>query len=160
MNIAKIILWSAGLGLMTPALVAQGFGPGMGGGRCQAQGGLPFLGGHMAHLLNLTEAQQTSAKAVADRHQASLEAKAKDAGAARNALRAAMQDPATSDAQLKALQAKAGEAQLPVMLERRAMMRECEALLTAYQLKVLAEHQPKDGMGHGRGHGGHGMEGF
>jgi Spy/CpxP family protein refolding chaperone len=159
MNWAKIILCSAGFSLMTSALVAQGSGPGMAGGPCQGQGDLAFQGGHMAHLLNLTEAQKSAMKAVADRHQASLDAKIKAAGEARNALRTAMLDPAASDDQVKALQSKAGEAQLPAMLERRAMMRESEAVLTPDQQAVLKQRRaPGSGMGHGMGKGmGHGM---
>lgn len=157
MTLSKTFFWSVSLALAATVLSAQGAGPGM--GRCQGQGA-PFLGGRMASLLNLTPAQQTGVKAVADKHRTALEAKQKAAFEARTALRTAMLDKASSDDQLKALQARAGEAQLAAMLERRAMMRECEALLTADQLKVLAEHQPKDGMGRGRGHGGHGLEGF
>ena len=161
MNLAKIILCSAGLSLMTSVLMAQGSGPGMAGGPCQGPGqGAPgFMGGHLAHLLQLTEAQQSPLKASADRHQASLDAKVKVAFEARNALHAAMRDPATSDDQVKALQAKAGEAQVPVMLERRAMMREFEAILTPEQQAVLKQQGgPGAGMGHGMGHGmKHGM---
>ena len=148
MNLSKTFFWSVSFALATTVLAAQG-GPGMGGGRCGQGQEAPFLGGHMAHMLNLTSAQQTAVKAVADKHRSALEAKQKAAGDAHAALRTAMLDQAASDDQLKTLQAKAGEAQLAVMLERRAMMRECEALLTADQLKLLKEHQPKDGMGHG-----------
>ena len=160
MNWSKIILCSAGLSLATSMLVAQGSGPGMAGGLCrgQGQGAHAFEGGHMARLLNLTEAQQSTLKAVADRHQASLDAKVKAAGAARDALRTAMHDPAASDDQVKALQAKAGEAQLPVMLERRAMMREFEATLTPDQQAVLKQRRLQGGSGPGMGRGmGHGM---
>ncbi len=158
MTLSKTFFWSVGFALATTVLAAQGAGPGM-GGRCQGQEA-PFLGGRMASLLNLTAAQQAGVKAVAEKHRAALEARQKAAFEAHDALRTALRDPAAGDDQLKTLQARAGDAQLAVMLERRAMMRECEALLTADQLKVLKEHQPKDGMGHGMGHHGHGMEGF
>jgi Spy/CpxP family protein refolding chaperone len=158
MNISKIIAWSGGLALAltTAVLPAQGFGPMMGGG--------PGQGGHcgpMGGALDLTEAQQTSFKAIRERHQASLEAKHKAAGEAREELRKAMQDPATSDARLKDLHTKAADTMLAVMLERRVMDREFEALLTPDQKAALAKQrqQGRPGMGRGKGHPGCGMEG-
>lgn len=160
MNVSKNFIWSVGFALAATALAAQGAGPGMGAGHCQGAAGFP--GGPMAQLPNLTEAQKTSLKAVADKHRAALEARQKEAGDARAALRAAMQDPAAGDAQLKALHAKASDAELPVLLERRAMMRESEAVLNADQLAVLKQRQATGGpagMGHGMGHPmGHGMD--
>jgi Spy/CpxP family protein refolding chaperone len=118
----------------------------------------------MARLLNLTVAQQGSMKGVADRHQVSLNAKLAAAAAARSAMRSAMLDPATSDAQLKVLQAKVAEAQLPVMLERRAMMAEFEAVLTTDQKAVMDKQRlqggPGSGMGRGMGRGGCGSPGM
>ena len=166
MNISKILLWSASLTLVTTALVAQGFGPGMGGGRCQGQGATSFLNSPMARFLNLTEAQRVSMKGVRDRHQVSFDGKLTAAAEAQNAMRSAMLDPATGDAQLKALQGKVAEAQLPVMLERRAMMVEFEAILTPDQKAALDKQRlqggPGSGMGHGmgRGCGTPGMGGF
>ena len=164
MNISKILVWSAALALATTALVAQGFGPGMGRGRCQGQGATSFLGSPMARHLNLTEAQQGAMKGVTEKHQVSLDAKLAAAAEARNAMRSAMLDPATADSRLKELQAKVAEAQLPVMLERRAMMAEFEAILTPDQKAILAKHRlqgaPGPGMGHGMGHGGCGAPGM
>ena len=164
MNISKILLWSASLTLVTTALVAQGFGPGMGGGRSLGQGANYLMGGPMAHMLNLTEAQRASMKGVIDRHQASLNTKLAAAAEARNAMRSAMLDPATADAQLKVLQAKVAEAQLPLMLERRAMMAEFEAILTTDQKAVLDKQRlqggPGSGMGGAMGRGGCGTMGM
>ncbi len=156
MNISKIIGLSAGLALAlaTTVLPAQGFGPMMGGGHGMDPGAQC---GPMAGLPNLTETQQASSKAINERHQASLEAKHKVASEAREEMGKAMHDPAVSDTKLKELNTKASDAMLAVMLERRAMMREFEAILTPEQKAALdKQHQqggPEQGMGHHKGKG-------
>jgi Spy/CpxP family protein refolding chaperone len=148
MNISKIIAWSGGLALALTAtvLAAQGFGPMMGGGR-----GLGI--GPMARFLNLTEAQQATSKAIAERHKASLDAKLRVANAARDEMRKAMDDPAVSDAKVKELHAKVSDAMSAVMLERRAMMLEMEAILTPDQKAAMAKQRSQGGPGMGRGMG-------
>jgi Spy/CpxP family protein refolding chaperone len=150
MNISKILAWSAGavLALSATVLAAQGFGPKM-MGRGPGQGA-PC--GSMGRFLNLTETQQADVKALNERHQASLDVKLKAAGAARDEMRKAMQDPAVSDAKVKELHVKVSEAMTAVMLERRAMQREFEALLTPDQ-KAALEKQRAQGPGKGRGMG-------
>jgi Spy/CpxP family protein refolding chaperone len=146
MNISKIMLWSAGLtlALATTTLAAQ---PRMGGGRGPGQAGTCD---RMAGFLNLTEGQKANLKAVADKHQAALEAKQKTANDARAAMRAAMHNPAVTDAQIKELHGKVAAAQEAVMLERRAMMQEFQAFLTPDQKAALAKQQAEAGQG-GRG---------
>ena len=159
MNISKIIGWSAGLALAvtTLALPAQGFGPMMGGG----PGPAPHCG-PKGDFLNLTEAQQTSFKAIRARHPASLEAKHKAAGEAREAMRKAMADPTVSETKLTELHTKAGDAMLAALLERRAMEREFQAILTPDQKAAFEKQRqqggPGPGMGHGMGHRGCGFE--
>lgn len=157
MNISKIIVLSTGLVLGATTLSAQGFGPGMGPGRMGGmRGGCAQPQGPMGRFLNLTESQQASFKAITERHQAALEAKLKAADEARDAQRKAMHDPAVSDAKVKELHAKVSEAMAAVMLERRAMMREFEALLTPDQKAALDQqrNQPRGrGMGGRRGCG-------
>ena len=151
MNIPKILVWSASLTLVATALVAQGFGPGMGGGGWQGHGAASCPGGPMARFLDLTEAQQASMKGVTDRHQASLDTKLTAVAQARKAMRSAMLDPAAGEAQLKPLQAKLADAQLAVMLERRAMRVEAEAFLTTDQKAVLDRQRLQGGPGSGMG---------
>lgn len=160
MNKSKIIAWSAGVALAMTAtvLAAQGFGPMMGGGRGPGQAGMR-CGGAMANALNLTEAQKAELKAIEGRHQAALDAKQKVAGEAREEIRKAMHDPAVSDAKVKELHAKVSDAMTAVMLERRAMMREFDALLTPDQKAILEKQRAQMGQGMGRGMMGHGMRG-
>ena len=152
MNISKIMGWTTGLALALTAtvLAAQGFGPMMGGGRGQ---GPASHCGPMANFLNLTEAQQASFKAINEGHQASLDAKFKVADEARTEMRKAMHDPAVSDAKVKELHAKVADAMTEVMLERRAMEREFEAILTPEQKATLDKQRAQGGPGMGRGMG-------
>jgi Spy/CpxP family protein refolding chaperone len=157
MNISKIFLVSAGLALATTALMAQGFGPGMmGGGRGQGRGAACFQGGPMARSLNLTAAQQASLKAVSDKHQAALDAKLKAADEARDAMRDAMRDPAVSDVKVKELHTKTSDAMMAVMLERRTMAREFEAILTPEQKAAWEAQRLQRGPGGRMGRGGRG----
>lgn len=160
MNLTKIIALSAGLILGATALSAQGFGPGksgrggmgggmMGGGRGQACM-TPGAG------LTLTEAQQAGYKKILEAHKASLDAKLKAANDARDAMRKGMQDPTTSDAKVKELHAKSSEAMTAVMLERRVMQREFEALLTPEQKNALDLRRLQGGMMGRGGRGGRG----
>ncbi len=164
MNLTKIIALSAGLILGATALSAQGFGPGK-GGRGGMGGGM--MGGGMMRGqaqacmtpgagLTLTEAQQAGYKKILEAHKASLESKLKAANDARDAMRKGMQDPATSDAKVKELHAKASEAMTAVMLERRAMQREFEALLTPEQKNALELRRLQGGMMGRGGRGGRG----
>ncbi len=149
MKITKMRVLGAGLALSATALSAQGMGFGMGPGGGCGMGARKMCGGPrqgmsfgpMFRFLNLTEAQQAKAKAISERHQASLDAKLKAAGEAMDAQRKAMHDPAASDAKVKELHAKAADAMGEVMLERRAMMRELEGILTPEQKTLLDQRR-------------------
>jgi len=164
MNLTKTIALFAGLILGATALSAQGFGPGK-GGRGGMGGGM--MGGGRGQActdpgfgLTLTDAQQAGYKKILEAHKTSLDAKLKAADDARDAMRKGMQDPATSDAKVKELHAKTSEAMTAVMLERRAMQREFEALLTPEQKNALELRRLQGGMMGRGGHGGHGGCGF
>ena len=166
MRITRMMSWGTGLvlALSAAALPAQGMmGGGMMGGRMMGGGcrmGTPCPYGTPGGFLNLTEAQQNSAKAIQTRHQASLAAKFKAAGEAQDALRKAVQDPATPDARVKELHAKAADARVAVMLEHRDMEREFVALLTPDQKSAYEQQRQMGGpRGRGRHHGGWGFGG-
>jgi Spy/CpxP family protein refolding chaperone len=72
------------------------------------------------------------------------------ANEARDEMRKAMHDPAVSEAKVKELHAKVSDAMTAVMLERRAMMLEMDAILTPDQ-KAAMDKQRTQG-GPGRGH--------
>lgn len=106
--------------------------------------------------LELTENQKAQMKAIAEKHQATMEAKRQAAQEAGQALRNASMNAATSDAELKALHDRASAARFEVMQARRALRQEHQAVLTADQKakleKLQAERQ--EGMkecGIGRG---------
>lgn len=157
MNQTRILLGCAGLILSTSALIAQGPGAGPNGWRgsqCQ-----PFSQDQpRSRLLNLSADQRDAMKGVADKHQAALDAKRAAVMDARTALRAAVIAPSSTDAQIKALQAKVSEAQLAVLLERRTMMQEMEAFLNPDQKAAFegcrAQGGPGRGMRQGGGHRG------
>jgi len=158
MNIKPILAWSAGgLILATTALTAQGFGPRMGGGQLQGQAGFCAP---MTRLLSLTEAQQANLKAIEGSHQASLDAKLKAAEIAREAMRGAMHDASVGDARIKELRLTLTGATTEVMLERRAMLREFEAILTPDQKAALENQRLQGGFGQGMGRGGGRGQGF
>lgn len=161
MNLTKTIALSAGLILGATALSAQGFGGGMMGGGMMGGG---MMGGRAQACqtpgfglgITLTDAQQAGYKKILEAHKASLEARLKAADEARDAMRKGMQDPATTDAKLKELHTKTSDAMTAVMLERRAMQREFEGLLTPEQKNALDLRRLQGGMMGRGGRGGRG----
>jgi len=153
MNIRKIALLGTAL-LLTGALAAQGTAPAtQGTPPCGPRG----MGRHADPALALTAEQKTKFDAVRQKHRAALEARGKAAAEARDAMHKAGQDAATTDAALLALHAKAADAMAQVMLERRALDRDLDAILTPEQRK--ARGTGRHGMGPGMGRGmGPGME--
>lgn len=146
-----------GLSLAAMPLLAQGPHPGRGPGMGH-EFVRPFKG------LNLTEAQKTSLKDVAEKHKAALKTKRDAVQEAHKTLQKAMVDPAAKEADLKVLHDSVSQAQFAMMLERRTMMLESEALLTPEQKaqweKMRAERRehpfgPGRGPGHGPGPGKH-----
>lgn len=129
-----------------------------GGGRGMKHHG-PQGGPMMMQCLDLTDAQKTSLKAIADKHREATKAKHEATMAAREAYRVAMRDPATSTDQLKALHDKVSQAQFELALDRRAMMQESMTILTpeqkakAEQLRAERGGKRAGGRGQGRGQG-------
>lgn len=95
--------------------------------------------GRMARALNLTEAQQTNIQAIREKHRPSLVAHRDTARQAQAALRAALQDPATPEAQLRLLHGKASAARFDLLLAGRAVHQEVQAVLTPEQRARAAE---------------------
>ncbi len=167
-NVMKPTLRTLALLLAVAALplAAQGFRQGR--GRGMGPGAGPGFGPAFA-CLNLTDAQKASLKALHEKYRPTLEADRTAAFDAQKALRAAAANPATSDADLKALFDKASAARFAMMQQHRALFQESQALLTPEQKaqfeKLRAERQQRmqermkgrgPGMGPGMG-GGMGM---
>jgi Spy/CpxP family protein refolding chaperone len=106
----------------------------------------------MAEQLKLTESQKTQILAIQARH--TDPAKVQAAAEVHKAFREAMQNPATTDAQLKALHQAKTEQDFERMLDRRARHKEIQAILTPEQRvemdKLQAYHK-----GLKKGRGGH-----
>jgi len=124
----KRLLWSALiLTLAAGSLAAQ---PGLNRGRRREA---------VARALNLTEAQKTTIQGIRDKHQRELVARRETARQAGTALRTALQDPSTPEAQLRALHDKAAAARFEMMLARRSVHQEVQAVLTPEQREKAAE---------------------
>lgn len=93
----------------------------------------------IASALNLTEAQQASIKALRDKHRPEMLARREATRQAQDFLRKAMQDPATPEAQLRTAYDKAASARFDLMLARRSMHQDVQALLTPEQRLKAAE---------------------
>jgi Spy/CpxP family protein refolding chaperone len=83
--------------------------------------------------LALSPDQMKAARAVLDRHRATTAARHRAVAQKEEALRAALEDPATSETRLRALHGEAAEAEYQSLLDRRAMVQELDALLTPEQ---------------------------
>lgn len=156
-NVMKPTLRTLALLLVVAALplASQGFRQGRGRGMG------PGFGPAFA-CLNLTDAQKASLKALHEKYRPTLEADRTAAFEAQKALRAAASNPATSDADLKALFDKASAARFAMMQQHRALFQESQAVLTPDQKaqfeKLRAERQQRmqergKGRGPGRGMG-------
>lgn len=141
------------LAVATLPLAAQGFRHGRG----PARGPAPLFA-----CLNLTDAQKASLKTLREKYRPGFEAGRTATFEAGKALRAAMGDPATSDADLKALYDKAAGARFAMLQQHRALLQESLALLTPDQKaqweKMRAERQQRmqnrrPGQGGGPGFG-------
>lgn len=163
----KILIQSAAaLALAVLPLAAQpaagGPGPGFGAGPG---------GGRLMRTLNLTGAQKTAIQGIHEKHGVGMAAHREAVRQTQAALQAAWQDPATPEAQLRALHDKASSARFEMRLAQRAVHQEVQAVLTPEQRAKAAElrgeargrHQERmrhvRGMGHGRGPRGGGQPG-
>jgi len=95
--------------------------------------------GRIARAMNLTEAQQTSIQAIREKHRPDMVARRDSVRQAQAALRAALQDPATPEVQLRALHDKASAVRFEMMLARRSLHQEVQAVLTPEQRAKAAE---------------------
>jgi Spy/CpxP family protein refolding chaperone len=118
-----------------------GMAPGMGGRTMRMPPG-PMASAPWLAMLNLTEAQQKAVQGIRDQHKPALEARHKAAMAKAGALHDALEEPATTEAQLRALNAAESEARLQVLLEERSALQEINGVLTRdQQAKALKLRQ-------------------
>lgn len=89
--------------------------------------GFPFK------ALGLSPDQEKAVHAAMDKGRAGEKALHKAAAAKEEALRAALEDPATPEAQLRALNAAASDARFQALLGHRALLLEINAILTPDQ---------------------------
>jgi len=108
----------------------------------------------IARALNLTEAQKTSIHAIREKHRPELVVRRDAVKQAQVALRSALQDAATPEARLRALYDKAAAARFEVMLARRSVHQEVQAVLTpeqrtkAAELRGIAQERMRERMQH------------
>jgi Spy/CpxP family protein refolding chaperone len=93
----------------------------------------------IARALNLSEAQKTSIKTIRDKHHPTMVLQRDAVKQAGTALRTALQDGSISDTQLRILYDKAASTRFELMLARRSMQREVQAVLTPEQRIKAAE---------------------
>lgn len=128
LNLMAALIVSATLAAQAPPA-----GPGRAGGPPPiGEPGQPRPAGHgpqWLRLLNLTPAQEQAVKAIEDQHQAARAARRQAVMAKGAALRDALEDPAASEAQLKALHAAESDARLQALQEERAAFLETWAVL-------------------------------
>ncbi|HJW08899.1 MAG TPA: Spy/CpxP family protein refolding chaperone [Holophagaceae bacterium] len=111
----------------------------------------------LVRALNLTEAQKTAIQGIRDKHQPEMAQRRAAARQAQEALRAALRDAAISEAQLRALHDKASAARFDMMLARRSVHQEVQAVLTpeqrekAAELRGMARERMRGHRGQGRG---------
>ncbi|NWJ40317.1 MAG: Spy/CpxP family protein refolding chaperone [Geothrix sp.] len=95
--------------------------------------------GRIAQALNLSDAQRTSIRSIREKHRPDLLLKRDAARQAQVSLRAALRNAATPEAQLRALYDTASAARFGMMLARRAVRQEVQAVLTPEQREKAAE---------------------
>ena len=87
----------------------------------------------MARILRLTDEQKASIRAIHEKHGADMAARRESARQAQAALGAALQDPAAPEGQLRELHDRASAARFQMLLARRAVHQEVQAVLTPEQ---------------------------
>ena len=96
--------------------------------------GLHHRGGDFNfRFLQLSPEQEKALKALLDQHRAGARALHKALADQEEALHTAMEDPGTTEPQLRALHASASDARLKAILEHRALLLDLQALLTPEQ---------------------------
>ena len=107
--------------------------------------------GQVFKALGLSKDQDKAIQALMEKHRAGSMARRKAAAEAEEAVRAALEDPATSEAALRDLHAKASEARVQDLLEHRSLIQEVNALLTPGQRAKAArirENQQRERAAH------------
>lgn len=101
-------------------------------------------------VLNLTEAQRASIRAIRDKHHQDLTLRRDAVKHAQIDLRTALQDSSIPEPRLRSLYDKAAAARFDMILARRSMRLEVQAVLTPKQRAQAAEmrgsmhHRPVD----------------
>jgi len=107
----------------------------------------------IARALKLSDTQKASILSIREKNRPALALRMETNKQARLALRTALADAATPEAQLRTLHDKAAAAQFEVMLTRRALRKEVQAVLTPEQqaksaeLRTLAQARMQQRMG-------------
>jgi Spy/CpxP family protein refolding chaperone len=100
-------------------------------------------GPSLLKFLNLEPAQEKAVQAILDQHRASQSLRRRALADREAALRGGMEDPALSEAQIRALLAAETEARLQVVLEERAAFLDINRVLTADQQTKAARLRQK-----------------
>jgi protein CpxP len=93
----------------------------------------------VAKALALSEAQKGQIKQIRDKHREALKAKHAAVRDARKQLHQAMQDPKTSETELRKRHRQMADLRFGLLLEMRAMRQEVGAVLTPEQREKAAE---------------------
>ena len=93
----------------------------------------------VARALNLTEAQKASIQSIREKHRPDMLLHHDTIQQAQATLRAALLEASTPEAQLRALHDKASAARFELMLARRSLRQEVQAVLTPEQRVKAAE---------------------
>ena len=108
----------------------------------------------IARALNLTETQKVSIQTIREKHRPDLALRRDTTQQAQAALRAILQEATTPEAQLRVLYDKASAARFELMLARRSVHEEVQAVLTpeqrmkAAELRGLAQARMRERMHH------------
>ncbi len=93
----------------------------------------------IAQSLHLTDPQKASIQSIRAKHLPDLALRREAVQRAQTGLRAALRDAATPEAQLRALYDKAASARFELMLARRSVRQDIQAILTPEQRTLAAE---------------------
>ena len=146
-------LWTAMLCLAALPLLSQ---PASGGGPGRGPGAAPRQERN-ARMLGLTEPQRTAIQALQQKQRPALMAHMEAAQLARQALAAALRDPAAKEATIRPLYEKASATRYEAMMAKRTLQLEVGALLTPEQrMKAARLRRQAAGMGPGMMGGGMG----
>jgi len=99
----------------------------------------PRRPGRIAQALNLSDAQRASIRSIREKHGPELHLRQDAARQAQAALRTALREPATPEAQLRTLHGKASAARFEMLMARRTVRQEVRAVLTPEQREKAAE---------------------